>query len=141
MKTPKHTPSSRRPSPARRTKVSARPAPDRWAWHRKALLTLRGQLSAEVDERRAAGRGPLTEEAADAADTAERRIERGLLDAELHQDEGLLEEVEAALGRIAAGTYGTCEATGRAIPAERLRAVPWARLTQEAAAASEARAR
>lgn len=38
----------------------------------------------------------------------------------------LLEEVEAALGKMAAGTYGVCEKCGRLIGEERLDALPWA---------------
>ncbi|MDT8900438.1 TraR/DksA C4-type zinc finger protein [Anaeroselena agilis] len=40
----------------------------------------------------------------------------------------LLERVETALDKMAAGTYGTCEKCGRAIGRERLDAVPWASL-------------
>jgi DnaK suppressor protein len=38
-----------------------------------------------------------------------------------------LEEVDAALGRLATGTYGVCEVCGRPIPGERLEARPAAR--------------
>lgn len=37
-----------------------------------------------------------------------------------------LAAVEAALERVDAGAYGTCTVCGRAIPAERLDAIPWA---------------
>lgn len=50
-------------------------------------------------------------------------------------DEGLEEgaketlvEIDAALQRIEAGTYGDCEVCGKPIAAERLAAIPWARL-------------
>lgn len=50
-------------------------------------------------------------------------------------DEGLeegaerrLEQVDRALRRIDEGTYGICEACGKPIAEERLRAVPWATL-------------
>jgi RNA polymerase-binding transcription factor DksA len=50
-------------------------------------------------------------------------------------DEGLEEgaretlvEIEAALQRIDAGTYGVCDGCGKPIGAERLAAIPWARL-------------
>lgn len=50
-------------------------------------------------------------------------------------DEGLEEgaretlvEIDAALERIDAGTYGLCEVCGKPIGAERLAAIPWARL-------------
>jgi len=37
-----------------------------------------------------------------------------------------MREIRAALGRIDAGTYGVCEACGEAIPAGRLRVLPFA---------------
>ncbi|MCP4084264.1 MAG: hypothetical protein GY745_04320 [Actinomycetia bacterium] len=37
-----------------------------------------------------------------------------------------VEQIDAALGRIDAGTYGVCVASGKAIPKERLEAIPWA---------------
>jgi RNA polymerase-binding protein DksA len=50
-------------------------------------------------------------------------------------DEGLeegaretLAEIDAALQRIEAGTYGLCEVCGKSIGAERLSALPWTRL-------------
>ncbi len=37
-----------------------------------------------------------------------------------------VEQIDAALERIAAGTYGICAVSGLRIPQERLRAIPWA---------------
>ncbi len=37
-----------------------------------------------------------------------------------------VEEIELALGRIAAGTYGVCRVSGLPIPKERLEVIPWA---------------
>ena len=44
-----------------------------------------------------------------------------------------IHEIDAALERIANGTYGICIATGEPIPVERLRDLPWASMTVEAA--------
>ncbi len=38
-----------------------------------------------------------------------------------------LREVENALKRVAGGTFGSCEACGDEISANRLKAIPWAR--------------
>ena len=38
-----------------------------------------------------------------------------------------LEEIEAALGRLEAGTFGTCQACGTGVPFERLEAMPHVR--------------
>ena len=42
-------------------------------------------------------------------------------------------EIEHALGRIENGTYGVCEETEEPIEADRLRAIPWTRLSIEGA--------
>ena len=44
-----------------------------------------------------------------------------------------LMEIESALGRIENGTFGYCEETEEVIEAERLRAIPWTRLSIEGA--------
>jgi len=38
----------------------------------------------------------------------------------------MLNDVRRALAKLAEGSYGTCDACGRAIPRERLDAIPWA---------------
>ncbi len=42
------------------------------------------------------------------------------------QARAAVELIDAALGRIAAGTYGVCIHSGQPIPPERLEAIPWA---------------
>ena len=42
-------------------------------------------------------------------------------------------EIESALGRIESGAFGLCEETEEAIEVERLRAIPWTRLSIEGA--------
>lgn len=42
-------------------------------------------------------------------------------------------EIESALGRIENGSFGLCEETEEIIEAERLRAIPWTRLSIEGA--------
>jgi len=48
-------------------------------------------------------------------------------------DRRLLKEIDDALGRIAAGTFGICEKTGKPIGKARLNELPWARYSIEAA--------
>jgi len=48
------------------------------------------------------------------------------------QDRKLLKEIDDAISRIDAGTYGVCEVTGKPIKPERLEELPWARYTIEA---------
>lgn len=54
-------------------------------------------------------------------------FERSQVDALARTAERDLEDVDAALARIADGTYGTCEVCGRPIPVERLEVRPTAR--------------
>ncbi|AGH96455.1 TraR/DksA family transcriptional regulator [Pseudobdellovibrio exovorus] len=42
-------------------------------------------------------------------------------------------EIESALGRIESGAFGMCEETEEQIEVERLRAIPWTRLSIEGA--------
>ena len=56
-----------------------------------------------------------------------------LVDLELDQTlgenaENVIAEIDEALARLDAGTYGTCSVCGAAIPEERLAAVPYATL-------------
>lgn len=46
---------------------------------------------------------------------------------------GQLFEIEQALGRIETGLFGICEETEETIEPERLRAIPWTRLSIEGA--------
>jgi RNA polymerase-binding transcription factor DksA len=47
-------------------------------------------------------------------------------------EQDLLYEIDEAIHRIDAGSYGVCEMTGRAIEKERLRVLPYARFCREA---------
>ncbi len=65
------------------------------------------------------------------ADTATETVDREI-DYTLEASDGrLLAAIDAALGRIEAGTYGTCVNCGAQIAPERLEAMPWATLCIE----------
>ena len=49
----------------------------------------------------------------------------------LSQEQDALYEIEEALKRVDAGTYGVCEMSGKSIPHARLEAIPFARFTVE----------
>ena len=66
----------------------------------------------------------LLADAADAASLQESRLRaRGML--EQHQQ--IINEIDAALGRLGNGIYGVSETTGERIAHERLMLIPWAR--------------
>lgn len=50
-----------------------------------------------------------------------------------HYAEGLIERINAALGRLDQGTYGLCTNCGRPIDPERLKALPYVELCIECA--------
>ncbi len=54
-------------------------------------------------------------------------FERAQLDSSITELRGQLAQLDAALERVAAGTYGICEVCGLPIPPERLEARPAAR--------------
>jgi DnaK suppressor protein len=104
---------------------------------RKLLESERARLTNSVDHLRADHPGSLEDELGEVGsggtdnhlgDTASATFDREL-DQGLEEDaQQTLVDVDAALQRIQAGTYGTCEACGKPIGADRLRAIPWARL-------------
>ncbi len=62
-------------------------------------------------------------------DTVSMERERDLqLSAQARQ---MIDEIDTALAKIKAGTYGICEVSGEPIPRERLEAIPWARVRVE----------
>jgi DnaK suppressor protein len=104
---------------------------------RRALESMRAELTVLHDANIAAGTRSDEKslpDPMDAATRAEEEAERLGPD----QERDLLGEVDRALAKMKAGTYGVSELSGSPIPVERLRAVPWARFT---AAEEERRAR
>ncbi len=84
-------------------------------------------LDAEADElalMREPGDAQFDEESGE-GDTLAVERERDLaLSAQFRSQ---IEDIDHALAKIDKGTYGICEASGLAIPKDRLRAIPWAR--------------
>jgi DnaK suppressor protein len=71
-------------------------------------------------------------EAEDRGDISEIDADNAIDQKLLEDLQAQLEEVKAALKRIAEGTYGICEKTGKPIPVERLEAYPAARTLADA---------
>ena len=109
-------------------KNSSAPVPLQWRWHYRTLLTLRERLlnhRAYLTAKAAASLEPL-----DSADVAADDFEHDLALGQLSGEQDVLYEIQAALNRIRAGTYGLCEVTGQPISRARLRAIPWTRFCQ-----------
>jgi DnaK suppressor protein len=97
---------------------------------RAALLRKRNELVGAIDAHRDEGRGVSGEEIED-GDVAERMVEQDDALRLTAHDAALVAEIDHALRRLDAGSYGTSEESGAPIPLDRLRAVPWARRTFE----------
>jgi DnaK suppressor protein len=101
-----------------------------------ARLRVRSNLDSLNDEL-------ATETGASAADD-QPDVSRAAMAIELHDrdlrvvenEQRLLDEIDAALARIADETYGWCVRSGRPIPLDRLDAMPWADRCIEFEAAS-----
>ena len=92
---------------------------------RTTLLAERARLLAELGEQiQAPGQMTYGSQAAAASQVFEQQRSLALRDRARQQ----LELVDAALGRIDNGTFGTCLRCGNPIAAERLEALPWAAL-------------
>lgn len=104
---------------------------------REVLLLKRGQLVGDVtsmeSEALTGGSGSLSHLPQHMADQGSDTYDQSLaLDLAASQ-RGLLKEIDEALARIEAGTYGICDMLGTAIAPERLEETPWARYSIEAA--------
>jgi RNA polymerase-binding protein DksA len=97
--------------------------------YKKVLLKLRARVEEDFEGLRQG----IVEDSGHPSDMSHVRTHLADLD-----DEGLeidlimgqtehqiLEDIEAALERMAAGTYGTCEDCGKPISEKRLRAIPY----------------
>ena len=63
-----------------------------------------------------------------AGDVATATFDREMASSLEENSNHVLTEIDAALARIDAGTYGVCERCGKPIDEERLEALPWATL-------------
>jgi DnaK suppressor protein len=108
---------------------------------RERLMAMRDGIT-ETTER--AVREPAATETSTGnhpADAGSEMFERSLDLSIVQELDGQLDDVERALDRIDSGTYGTCEACGRQIGAERLQARPAARFCVDDQGAAERDAR
>jgi RNA polymerase-binding transcription factor DksA len=96
--------------------------------HRAELIAERDHLVTQLQQ---LGRAPGTRELdfdEGFADSGQVTAERGEVDALAGSLNDNLDEIEAALAKLEAGTYGICEDCGQEIAAARLEAMPSARL-------------
>jgi DnaK suppressor protein len=124
-------------APNRAADLPVRPGEDPWS--DAELTVLRVELEKEAVELRAEIAGSQAQIVAqlgdgameagdDEADTSSKLFEREQQLALSNNTRDLLEQIEHALARIEAGTYGVCESCGKPIGKARLQAFPRATL-------------
>jgi len=111
--------------------LSAEHVPAKWRGHHRVLRSLQRRLMEGFGALRHAVAEPIEPHSLDEADSATDEFDHDLALTRLSAEQDALYEVNEALQRIASGRYGRCEVTGQAIPAARLRAVPWTRFTRQ----------
>lgn len=106
---------------------------------RDRLLRLRDGVSDEdsADDSGRAESDELSVVDQHPADVGSEVFERQKDDSIVQQFDSELVEIEAALGRVEEGSYGTCETCGRPIGRERLDAIPQARYCVDDQASAE----
>ena len=92
------------------------------------LHTEQAGLQAQLTELGFADQGSGLNYDSNFADSSQVTAERGEAERLATELQEALDEVEAAITRIEAGTYGLCEVCGKPIGAARLEAMPAARL-------------
>jgi len=108
----------------------------------KALLIAKrneilGDVSFMEDEMIRKSRGESSPASTDPADMGSDTCDLDNALGLMASERKILLEIKSALGRIADGTFGICEAGGEMIPRPRLRAIPWARFCVACADSAE----
>jgi DnaK suppressor protein len=101
---------------------------DQLEHYRRILTARRQELASETVRAEAEVSDQDELGTQDSGDRATADVAKDDLLQEAGRDSEQLEQIEAALARMEAGTYGFCTQCGKEIPKARLDAVPWATL-------------
>lgn len=114
--------------------------PQKWLRYYKKLITLRTAIQKEIDEHSQTAFNRKNKDDADevsasysqhTADIDNEAFTRDCALSLLAGKQQELAEINIAIERMKKGTYGICEITGKPIPAERLRDIPFTRYSLE----------
>jgi RNA polymerase-binding transcription factor DksA len=112
--------------------------PSKWAEHHRLLSELKDRLSGNKQLQSLSAKQQVSVFSQHMADAATDSYDRDWALALASSTQSALYEIDEALNRIANGTYGTCEITGKPIERERLEAIPWTRFSATVQAEVEA---
>ncbi|MER3416985.1 MAG: transcriptional regulator [Gemmataceae bacterium] len=103
-------------------------------YFKQLLLTMRARVNGDIDQlsqealrSSQGGTGNLSSVPIHMADLGSDNYEQEFTLSLLENQEVALREIQAALNRIAVGTFGYCEECNKPIPKERLKAIPYTR--------------
>lgn len=127
------------------TDLTSKEVPKKWKRYYDLLTKLRAHVRDELDLHTSEtlkhssrdDSGDLSSYGTHQADAGTDTFDRDFALSLVSSEQDALNEIEEAILRIKNGTYGTCEVTGKAIPAARLAAVPFARYSVEGQAEYE----
>lgn len=119
------------------TALSSEEVPKKWKKYYRLLIELRAHLRDEIDlhsletlkHSARDDSGDLSSYGSHQADAGTDSFDRDFALSLVSNEHEALNEIEDAIQRIKKGNYGLCEVTGKAIPAARLTAVPFARFS------------
>ena len=109
--------------------------PKQWVPYYEALMALRTALKGSLGERSSETIGASARESGElsinSSDAGTETFDRDLALSMVANDQEALEEIEDAIDRIFAGSYGVCLETKKPINKNRLKAVPFTRFSVE----------
>jgi DnaK suppressor protein len=109
--------------------------PKQWLPFYQTLMSLRSALKGSLGERSSETIGASARESGElsinSSDAGTETFDRDLALSMVANDHEALEEIEDAIDRIFAGTYGVCLETKKPINKNRLKAVPFTRFSVE----------
>jgi RNA polymerase-binding transcription factor DksA len=120
--------------------IAEQDVPEKFKRYYKILVDMRTQLTEGIERhseeslKRSAkdDAGDLSAYGQNMADGGINTFDRDFVLSLVSSEQEALSEIEGAIKRIRAGTYGVCEGTGKPIAKERLLAVPFTRYSAEA---------
>ena len=106
--------------------------PAKWQSHYKHLLELHNSLRTSKGDLQQQAREEKPVWSEHMADAGTDNYDQDFALSMASSEQDAIYEIEEAMRRIKAGTYGICEMTGKPIEPARLNAIPWTRFSAQA---------
>jgi RNA polymerase-binding transcription factor DksA len=113
--------------------------PAKWQTHYAHLLELHNKLRQRKGDLHQQAREEMPVYSEHMADAGTDTYDQDFALSMASSEQNAIYEIEDAMGRIKAGTFGVCEMTGKPIEPARLAAIPWTRFSADAERELESR--